>query len=182
MCSGSSRVKNLSNTRLSVVSQRGQGERNPQVLHHFGEEEAFSVIHTVVGGDGCIVYVKDSAYAAFAAWNFKEFEVALNCTLSARNVLWITGDTPRIEIGLEHLGTQDIVAPSVEDVEAMLIVKFDVSRGDGVSCKGPVVCSVRRLTINFADEAEYFGANLCSWDIFVRTQYAADEETYAVLA
>ena len=68
---GSSRVKNLRNIRLSDVlcsSAVGTNE-DVQVFHHLGEEEAFSVIHSVVDSYGRIIYVKYTAYSTFAARN-----------------------------------------------------------------------------------------------------------------
>ena len=116
-------------------------KKHVQVLEHLSEPETFHVIDLARGG---VVDVVD------AGVRDRRWEVRLETFDGGRRPVEIFGvasRAPCIKVGLEDLGTHDIVRPG--DVETVLVVKLELLGGE---------CRVARAAIA-GDVGEQLGSD-----------------------
>ena len=91
----------------------------------------------------------DIPHSGETRWDPEVLVKASNSAYSPLKVLGVPGDTPRIEVRFQNLGTMDI--GSGPRVEPSLIVELELLVGDGVAGAG--------VATLFSDEPEGFWSN-----------------------
>lgn len=104
---------------------RGTGNwRSLQIFQHLGEPETFHIV------DPVCVFITDVPNAIVSCISRQVFLETFDRTGSTVEILGIAGDTPRVKVGLEDLGSQDVILGS--DVEAVLLEERELISGGSV--------------------------------------------------
>lgn len=117
---------------------------NSQVFHHLSKEETLRVINEAR------VHLRHIVDTRKSLVHLRELIQRVRRGARTLDVLDVASDSERVEVALEHLGTEDVVGAAVEDVEAVLSVERKVA-------------CVRRVTTREVsvggDPCESFGAD-----------------------